>query len=712
MALQPYREVFQDPRFKALSVEGQTQATKDYWDQFSKENPDASDFAKSQAEKALSLIDVRSKKSDASSIASRQLDYYDDALSTRLALSDAARGGAFKSQAEMDAVVSREDARLKERKQQLDKTFSLFDPKVDSEMQPTWAALQKRALESGYFGEQSIRADAMSGPMGNALAGTESQGAVKARQEYEKVRDTVASDFNLNTEEVDDLVKHRMGLQKDMVSRDAAGGIHIKPELLSQGHTAVVSHVDKLPVSSEIKSQIKEIAPIQVSAYKQNFIDDVKQNHPQLAHRIRHHWNGDIDHDFNLILTQLNPEMGAQAGEGMTGGLLRGVGGAVYAASLALDKPFVAAGIENVPQQAAEETINAGKAMQSQQQLSKQIYGKSLQIAGLDVGDIASVGYSLIESVGVGMATGGASALISADRIMRAGKVGKVFLGAAKRMAGVAPLGGLYGLQQAIDVKERGGSDTDALIAGASEMGLTMAFSGVKLGGSDDLGVLLANPEMRNKAAKSVLRAWGEVGLNTAKGTLGETLEESSINLAQNLYVESKLNPGMTRTDLLNSLIETAKLSALPGGVAGVAGSLAEQGSNLFKPTYDQSLESVHNEADARYKAASQESLPEAEAGGGTQQARGAEGVAPPRQQITRDDLEASVEAERSRLERLGDPTIRLPDGTEVRNPYQRILTTEEKRRFELLQGTTDEIADIFGLEIVESTDEEAAVEE
>jgi hypothetical protein len=39
----------------------------------------------------------------------------------------------------------------------LDKTFSLFRPEVDKEMQPTWESLQKFALDGGVFGERALR---------------------------------------------------------------------------------------------------------------------------------------------------------------------------------------------------------------------------------------------------------------------------------------------------------------------------------------------------------------------------------------------------------------------------------------------------------------------------------------------------------------------------------------------------------------------------
>ncbi|MCL5460129.1 hypothetical protein M3M33_15940, partial [Loigolactobacillus coryniformis] len=68
-----------------------------------------------------------------------------------------------------------------------------------------------------------------------------------------------------------------------------------------------------------------------------------------------------------------------------------------------------------------------------------------------------------------------------------------------------------------------------AVKSGAIESGVTMLFSGVGLGGTEDVGQMLAGGALRQSARESAKSAYRQFGEKLALGMAGEQFEENII---------------------------------------------------------------------------------------------------------------------------------------------------------------------------------------
>lgn len=636
MTLPQFHEVLADPKFRDAPAARKREINDAYWSAYDKENPDDA-WGKQVSTDARAALEASEKLESAAPITRRALELQRDAANVRLKVGVADKQGLWSSPEERSTFLQQRDAEVKQRQESLKKTFSLFDPEVDKEMQPTWNALQKTALESGYFGDRAV-----------SSTGMRPEQIDSKRSEYQKYRDTVAKDFNLAPDEVDDLVKHRMGAQKELISRDALGGLHIKDELLVRGNEDIQKAITESTLPDKVKSDLSIEAPQRLALFKTGVVENVKKQHPELAAEIK--WTGDVQKDYTALTSVLNNTKLEQFGSGVKQPVLERVASAALGA---LTSPVTTAGggllgtelsREEAQRQAFYTTPQqAAKRTESINQLSNYINQEKVRILGVDAATVGAGVYSGVESIVIGAVTGGlGTAAISADRIKKAGTVGKILLGGAQRGLNTAPIATIYGVEQGLDTYERTGDVGKSLLSAAIEGGVTTVFGAIKLGGTEDLGQRLANPAVRESLGKSVGKAWRDFGVDVGKTVTGEQLEELTITALNDFYVESKLNPGMTVADMKKNLWDTAVSTLFASGPMGAITSAREQGTNLFKSTHEQTDTELHDTADALAKAAAKESIPQAEATGGTVTPPSDAGVAP-REQFTREEFASAL---------------------------------------------------------------------
>lgn len=149
MAIQPFSEVLQDPRFQELPTEKKLQATEDYWATYQTENPDSAQYAFGQLQGSKELLNLRSQKSQADPITARVLGYQEDVLSSRLTVADADNEGLFKSTADRDLVLERERERLESTRSKVEDLVKTHEANLPE--------ATKRNAISGFLGGGSAK---------------------------------------------------------------------------------------------------------------------------------------------------------------------------------------------------------------------------------------------------------------------------------------------------------------------------------------------------------------------------------------------------------------------------------------------------------------------------------------------------------------------------------------------------------------------------
>jgi hypothetical protein len=608
MALPPFKDILAHPEYQSADIARKRVISDTYWNNYDVEKP-GDEWAQQQRTLTNSILDTKEAMQDAAPVAQRFLQGKLNSLSREFQLSSADGYGLIKDPTEREAAVKSLQEQTAAEQEKLMKTSSLFDKEVSKQMEPAWKALQDSALNSGYFGDQTLR-----GPEGELL---NASGVEKSRANYIRYRDQLAGDFNLEPEEVDDLVKHRLGLQKEAVSRDAFGAIHVKDEVLSGGIDKLQRAIVDSNLPTSVKNTLAEEVPQRLSVFQERIVNNVRDNHPELASEIK--WTGKVDEDYKAVTDKLNTDWKQQFGGGVAASYLD------RAASLA-GRQFTEPGELPPGDPIDPTTLKAGQRelanrQQSINQLSDYINSEKTRIlGGVDAAVVGAGAFSVAESALIGAATGGlGNALVPASRIAAAGPVGKAALKFAQGAANVAPVAAYGAAGQSIDTYESarkaGKSESESLalaaIGGASEFFITSLSSGLGFGGVEDFTSRLGTEAARKSLAGSLARASMAFGVNVA----GESAEEVSIAALNGLLVESKLNPKMTQEDFKKSLMDTLKTTAL---VSAPFGAVEAADKFSFKPTDQQTDDELHERADELYKAAAQESVPAPEAAGRT----------------------------------------------------------------------------------------------
>lgn len=652
MALPSFKSLFDDPRFQNASVEEQNRINSEYWADYDKENPN-DPWAQQMRTATYGLIGTKQALALAPPIKQRELSLQKDAFEFSTKLGAVDKENLWESPEQRTQVVSQMQSEFEKRKAEIDKTTSLFrDPKVDEAMQPAWQALTSSASMGEVFNAPDTWSDtALKGVSYVASAGGSSDARDKARADYEKYRSTMSQDFGLTTDEVDDLVKHRLGKQADQVSQDVAGTIHFRDDLLVKPTSEVEKAIEQSKLPDSVKSLARTEAPQKIALFKTGVLNRVKKDYPELADDMT--WTGKTDDDYAALTGKLNKDWPEQLGGGIAGAGLSGLFANVPSYAMA-PQPGV------VPVSSREQITNeidrqrgmeaAAKKQQAVNELSSFINADKTKIFNVDAATIGQGIYSVGESVLLGAMTGGAgTALVSADRIAKAGKVGKALLGFSKGALNTAPVAGIYGAQQGIQTYEQALASDDpkvrenaanlAVGSAAIEFGVTTVFGGIGLGGTEDYASKLASPALRKEAAMTIGKAWKNLGKNLGEAVISEVPEEALITALDSVHIQQKLNPQMTDADvrkaIYDTIVSTALTTAPLGGIKA-----AKEGFKDFRniTTHDRSTDELKRESDDIYKAAAQEGLAEDQAAGGDATPPSAERV-------------AELGAERSQLE-------------------------------------------------------------
>lgn len=631
MPIRKYSEAIQDPRFASAPPEEQRRLNDLYWSEFEKENP-SDRWGAAQADASRKAFAAKAEIPSASPISKRALEFQEEAARTQVAINNLDADGGWESPEQRSQLIQSKTAKLEEKRQQLDKTFSLFKPEVAKEMEPTWQTLDRFASDSGYFGGEGGLKDAANFAGDVATFGYFSEKAAEDKIKYENLRDTVSKDFNLAPEEVDDVMRHRLNKFDGEVSRDAFGTIHFKDSALVRNTDEIEDIVANSKLPDSVKAKAKDEVPQRVALFKEGVVNTAKQNFPELAKELG--LGDDIDENYRRIVDATNKSRTAQAASGAGG---YGLGRLAFVADLVpavftggaegdggtFGVSTAEANPELQPELERLEKISQGTAA-----LSDKIQQDKVRIFGTDAATVGQGAASVVESVALTAATGGAGNLIKAERIARAGAVGGAILKGVKAGLTVAPTAAIYGGEQALDTWERASQSEDPAIraragelAGKSflaEFGVTTGMSMIGLGGVENVGAALASKATRQAFAKSASAAVLRAADNFALSPVSEAFEESLITALDSIHVQQQLNPDMTdeqvRKAIGDTIIATAFASGAvsgPKGVADVVGDI----KNLS--TQDKTTEQLHDASDAIYTdLATQENLPETETEG------------------------------------------------------------------------------------------------
>lgn len=463
------------------------------------------------------------------------------------------------------------------------KTLSLFDPTVQGEMQPAFAALEQSARNGGVFGSPtlSVKAnDVLGAILPDGDNGPTQQEQSKAK--YDSYRDQFAQDFHLTNDEADDIVKHRLNLQKDDVSRDALGTVHIKDGLLAKGIPEIEKSVEASNLGPDTKASLIKELPQRVDLFKGSVVDNVRKNHPELAQDVGLTEKDDTTTSYKKITDALNTNAASQGGLGFAAGVNEVAGGAEKffgKINDALPNPGGIFGEDTALTDRAKEVEKKTALQNSITDVSHQINQGKTELFGVNAATIGKGVASVGEAATIGAATGGLGDLvIPAAVIEKAGPVGAAALKFAKGAADSAPVAGYFGAKAGLSTYDEalkaGKSEDEARGLAATSAGINtfgfMFFGGIGHGGAAAAGAELASNSAKEIAVKTLWEARKDFVKGVADTTVSEPFKMAVITALDTVAVQAKLNPNMTVDDLKKSLYDTVVSTGIAGGLTGI----------------------------------------------------------------------------------------------------------------------------------------------
>ncbi len=501
-------------------------------------------------------------------------------------------------------------------------TRRLFDPALQQDVAPILTELESAARQGGVFGSATLDAR-----VSDILPGGATDQVQKGKDRYVQARDGFAATFDLTPNEANDYLKHRFDLQKEGVSKDVFGQVHIKNEVLSKPVEEIRKDIKSSNLPDDLKlkygDESSAALDLKLADFKVNTVASVKKNHPDLASTLE--LTGDINTDFTKITKELNDSQLEQLGGGAAAGALRSTrdlsGLDVGSGELAFST--------TTPEEAQAFADRKFKRQESLNALSGEFNKSKVDFLGTGV-DSATIGgglYSAAESIGITALTGSAAGSLVPMRLL------PTIGGAVRAGAAVQPVATLYATRQASDTYKQaiklGKSEEEAgdlaKKAFGFEWGFTSAFSAVGLGGLESMGA--------NIGREAIKKSWKGAAGSVLKTTLGENAEEGLINVFQTVAVDAKLNPDLTVDDLKKRAYDTFVATTVATGPISIA-----------TETFNKSTEELHDTADEIY---TEKVLSETEAEGGDVETPSLPSV------VTRGELEAERE---KRIGELTDP--------------------------------------------------------
>lgn len=579
MALPNFTDIAaKDERFKSLPADKKLIFAERYWDKYAQENPDDTDYLEKQKADSLAYITDKAELEDAAPVQKRFIEAGLEATKFNLALRDGIKSGKINPD-EAPRITGEWELSQRDRQNQAVKAANFFREDNSKAL----ADLSTFAREGAVFTPEKL-----ANKIGFSDRTTE-----ESRGQYESARDAVAEQFGFKSEELDDVVKHQLDAQKEPVSRDAFGTVHIKNDVLFKGADEVKKAIESSNLPASTKAKQLNGLDGRLSAFEANVVETAAKNYPEYAEFIG--LNG--ENDFKKITDSLVSGVAENESTALVNGL-RSSGVSILNALNKL--PGSREDRSNLFASVADQVDRSRKIDEGQLALSGEIQKDKLRFLGTTGGTVGSGVGSVIESAAVAYATGGLVPTISG-----AGR-GVAAVNAALKVAPVASIFGARQGMQTYDQALKAGIDEKeatrlGVVSGLIEGGLTTAFSALGLGGIESIAAGATKEAVKKTATSALKESFKALG----KGVLGEELEENTINAVNAALVDSKINPNMTVEDFKQSVLDTTVATLLPS--AAISGVDAVS-------TYKQNNAELERRANA---INSQEDLPSFEDAGG-----------------------------------------------------------------------------------------------
>lgn len=541
-----YAEIAGSPEFAALTPEEKKTVAGNFW----ADNPD-------RAKVAVDLVDTTTALKDAAPIQRRFLEAR-------------AEDEAFQL-LDVTPEQAQEYSTLREqRNQRLESTRGLFSDE-GAQMVSNLIDLGRR---TDKFGTEPLAAVA-----GDLVTDDSTE---RRNEQYQNTRDTVAQQFNLTSDELDDVVKHNLDAQEKPVSRDAFGTVHIKNDQFFKPKEELVKTIEESDLPDSVKARQIEGLDTRLDEFKSGVVDNITKNYPEYAAFVGFDGKNDFDKIKDTLLTS-KLENEATAGVNV----LRKSGESIFNVMNKL--PGAREDRSNLFASVADAVEQSRKIDEAQLALSNEFNKEKLRLFGTTGGSIGAGGASVLESAALAYATGGMVPTLSGT--------GRI-IGAANAALRTAPVATVFGARQGMDTYDRalaqGVEEKEALklglTAGIIEGGLTTAFSAVGLGGAESMAAGAA----REVAKKTVANSIKAIGA----GVIGEELEENAINALDQALVQSQVNPNLSVEDFKQSILDTTIATLLPAAGVGAVTNI---------PTFSQTDTQLEQTANDIY---SEEELP------------------------------------------------------------------------------------------------------
>lgn len=567
-----------DERFKSLPADKKLIFAERYWEKYAQENPDDTDYLEKQKADSLTYIADKAELEDASPVQKRFIEAGLEATKFNLALRDGIKSGKINPE-EAPRLTGEWELTQRERQDQAVKSANFFR----EDNSKTLGDLSALARDAAVFTPEKL-----TNKIGFSDRSTE-----EYKGQYESTRNAVAEQFGFKPEELDDVVKHQLDAQKEPVSRDAFGTVHIKNDVLFKGADEVKKAIESSNLPSSTKAKQLNGLDDRLSAFEANVVETAAKNYPEYAKFIG--LNG--QNDFKKITDSLVSGVAENESTALVNGL-RSSGVSILNALNKL--PGSREDRSNLFASVADAVDRSRKIDEGQLALSGEIQKEKLRFLGTTGGTIGSGVGSAIESAAVAYATGGLVPTLSG-----AGR-GVAAANAALKVAPVATIFGARQGMQTYDQALKAGIDEKeatrlGVVSGLIEGGLTTAFSALGLGGIESIAAGATKEAVKKTVTSALKESFKALG----KGIIGEELEENTINAVNAALVDSKINPNMTVEDFKQSVLDTTVATLLPS--AAISGVDAVS-------TYKQTNAELERRANA---INSQEDLPSFENAGG-----------------------------------------------------------------------------------------------
>lgn len=693
MALPNFTDVLKAPNFQALPEDQKISKAQEYWNAYRRDNPDDFEFADSQEKDSLGLLRNRQGLDDLAPVDRDFRDTSIQAAKINIASREAVRSGKLTVE-EAQQFQQQQFEQLQPQIERASKLRGLYEPRAQNDLD----SLIEPARNTGWFG---------SPPLANSVSGAIGGYSQEQYQEiYNQQRDATADAYGLTTEQLDDVVRHRMDVQEAPVSRDALGMVHVKPSLLSKPKEEIEKAIKSSDLPESIKSNEIEGLDKRLSEFKLSVVNNILTNHPEFARNNGISLNvpggpqsegGSVDENFKKINDALSSNRLENEATAFAGAAFetisdldrfsRGDGKAITRFGGEEVVPGLPPGVEMSTAPSTAEQIS--QTLQSKVAIGNELKKESMRIFGATGGAIGAGAESVVESLGIAALTRGFVPPVAAGASRTAQ--------AANRLAQVAPVASIFGARQGVrtyeQALEQGLSEDEAQrlgwSAGVIEGGITALFSTAGFGGIEDIGSNAGKQAMR----ESVKSAFREAAKTGGKSIFGELTEEQVISALDTAINQTKINPNLSVEDFKTTLYDTAVATLLPSAGPSALHSVA---------TYKQTNEQLRQRAN---QIPSEENFFETETERGD--------VSPPSQEALAEERKAlndrlvSLEGdERSEVEeRLAEIDEEIGQADDLENIANEQAQTLEETEASTLEQPAEQLSESTAQENVTSDD-------